>query len=105
MNDPTTEPTLVDTLASFRARGFDADFSIEDGELRCSVCGEVHRAIEAEVVEVARFEGESDPDDEAALFALRCLHCGCVGVLVTAYGPAVDAPTAEVVAALHRRPA
>jgi hypothetical protein len=96
------EPTLVDTLTGFRARGFDGDFSVDDGELRCSLCGECHRAVEAEIVEVARFEGESDPDDEAALFALRCLHCGHVGVLVTAYGPSVDAATAAVVTALHR---
>ena len=35
---------------------------------------------------VFRFEGASDPDDEAIVFAVRCRTCGGCGVLVSAYG-------------------
>jgi len=48
-----------------------------------------------------------DPDDEAAAYALQCVHCGSRGILVTAYGPSSSAEEADVVVALEdarRRP-
>jgi len=100
--DPTEEPSLVDTIAQFRSQGYGGDFTIKDGALRCPSCGRSHRANAAVIVDVARFEGVSDPDDEAALFGLRCPHCGALGVLVTAYGPTVDADTEAVLSELQR---
>lgn len=47
--------------------------------------------------EVARFEGASDPADEAAVFALTCGHCGAKGTYTTAFGPAMTADDAELV--------
>jgi hypothetical protein len=93
---------LTDTINRFRARGYTADFAVDGQQLRCSRCGERHRAEDADIVDVARFEGMSDPDDEAVLFALHCHDCGARGLLVTAYGPAVDRDTAAVLIALHR---
>ena len=55
----------------------------------------------AEILEVARFEGQSDPDDEAAAYALQCVHCGAKGILVTAYGPSSSAEEADIVVALE----
>lgn len=44
-----------------------------------------------------RFEGASDPEDEAILFALRCEVHGIKGTYVVAYGAAVDPLDAAVV--------
>ncbi len=49
-----------------------------------------------------RFEGQSDPDDQAAVFALTC-HCGCRGIYVIAYGPSMSGADADVVSHLSRR--
>jgi hypothetical protein len=100
--EPTTEPSLSATIERFRARGYTSDFDIDGPTLRCSSCRQRHAATAAAIEDVARFEGASDPDDEAAVFALRCPRCGARGVLVTAYGPVVDADTATVLTALQR---
>ena len=96
-----TESTEVDAIAALRGRGFDADFSVTaDGRLRCSVCGHEHAPEEAVIEATYRFEGASDPDDEATVFGLRCQRCGVAGVLVVAYGPMASAEEAAVVTAL-----
>ena len=55
------------------------------------------------VEEIERFEGASDPQDEAVLFALRCETHGTRGTYVVAYGPNVDALDAEMVRRLTDR--
>lgn len=50
-----------------------------------------------------RVEGVSDPDDEAAVFGVTCLHGGARGVLVAAYGPTASADEATVLTALRNR--
>jgi hypothetical protein len=48
------------------------------------------------VREVVRFEGASDPDEEAAIFALEC-DCGIKGTYTVTYGPAMSSEDADVV--------
>jgi hypothetical protein len=97
------ELSLSQTVDDLSARGWDAEFSAESGGiLRCGPCGHTISPTEVQVDSVNRFEGESDPDDEAAVFALTC-HCGCKGVYVVAYGPAMSAADADAVAQLSRR--
>jgi hypothetical protein len=94
--------TVVAVLDELRRRGYGADFSVTaQGELRCGACGDSHRAESAVVEKTFRFEGDSNPDDEAVVFALRCIHCHARGALVAAYGPAATAEEAEVVTHLH----
>jgi hypothetical protein len=52
----------------------------------------------------ARFEGASNPDDQAVVFGLHCDGCGVRGVLVTAYGPTATAEEAAVITALSSPP-
>ena len=95
------ERTLLDTLAEWRAAGYGADFVIVGAVLRCRQCNDTHDPRAAQILDVARFEGESNPDDEAAAYALQCVHCGTRGILVTAYGPSASAEEADVVVALE----
>jgi hypothetical protein len=101
MRTPGEEPTLVDVVNRWRAAGFGADFQVAGGMLRCRACGETYAPGDAEIVDVARFEGASDPDDQAVAFALRCVHCGTRGILVGAYGPNATADEADVFLALR----
>lgn len=91
--------TLLDATRRLRADGFDIDFSATGvGRLRCVGCGVDHDPAAMEVVEVVRYEGASDPGDQAILLALRG-ECGHRGLYSSAYG----ADTAEAdVLALHR---
>src|SRR5262245_54522960 len=42
------------------------------------------------VEEIVRFEGESDPGDEAVVFALRTADDSMRGTFVATYGPSAD---------------
>ena len=98
------DPTVVEEIEALRSRGFTADFSVTaDGQLRCDTCGHSHPPAEAVIESTARFEGSSNPDDEAIVFGLRCDACRTSGVLVAAYGPTATAEEAAVVTALTPR--
>jgi PAS domain-containing protein len=62
--------TVLDASARLRTLGFTADLSaVPHGRLRCAACGAMVDAASCTVVDVVRFEGESNPDDEAILMS------------------------------------
>lgn len=100
---PSAPDTVTEALALLEAEGFTASFVVRDGRVRCLACGEVHEASTAVVERVHRFEGASDPDDEAIVFGLRCTVCGARGTLVSAYGPGADPDELDALQILHER--
>lgn len=85
-----------------RSAGFDHDLSaVGGGSLRCSVCGRIDAAAAVTVVEIARFEGDSNPDDEEILVA-ALMTCGHRGLFGAAYGPYADVASVDVLQALPR---
>jgi hypothetical protein len=106
VSDPADDPevTVTEAIARLRRDGYDQDFSADGGAL---VCGSCRCSMEpgSVIVEAAyRFEGESDPDDEAAVFGLSCVECHAKGIYVVAYGPSMSADDAAVVARLASVP-
>jgi hypothetical protein len=91
--------TLREALARLERRGFRRAFrATPDGELE--VAGEPALAPETLVVEeTVRFEGESNPEDEAVLLALRSRDGRIRGTFVATYGPQMEPACAEV---MHR---
>jgi hypothetical protein len=49
------------------------------------------------VDEIVRFEGESDPEDEAVVFALRSRDGSVRGTFVATYGPSADPVSGELI--------
>jgi hypothetical protein len=49
-----------------------------------------------------RFEGPSDPGDEAIVLGVCCTEWNSKGVIVSAYGPDADPEEAELLVALTR---
>ena len=95
--------TLVEAMATLEAEGFTADFHVAPGAeplVKCGTCGLTMTPKAVEVVHVLRLEGESDPAEEVMVAGVRCVACGCRGVLVASYGPMADPADADVVAAL-----
>jgi ferredoxin len=99
------ELTVVEAIAILRDRGFTADVHVahDPPGLTCARCGHSVSASNADVLEVYRFEGASDPDDEAIVAALRCTQCGALGTLVAGYGINADADEASVLTELAQR--
>jgi hypothetical protein len=82
--------TVLDAVNLLAAEGFGTSFVLRGDGLRCGECGGLHDVPAAEVVRVYRFEGPSDPDEEAIVYAIRCPACGLGGTLVSGYGPGAD---------------
>ena len=81
---------MLEAVHLLEAEGYGASFVFTQGALRCGVCGDAHRTERVEVVAVYRFEGPSDPDEQAVVYAVRCPSCGAGGSIVSAYGPGAD---------------
>ena len=80
--------TVTEAVAGLRQRGFDLDF---DARFDCVVCKDHKlKPEEFEIAEVYRFEGDTDPADEAVVYAIESKH-GLKGVLVNGYGANADA--------------
>jgi hypothetical protein len=94
---------VVEEINALRACGYTGDFSVtRDGHLQCNPYGHTHRSEDGVIESTARFEGASNPDDQAIVFGLRCGTCGVRGILVAAYGPTATGEEAAVVTALSR---
>lgn len=87
MHDPET---VVDALRLLRAEGYEIEFQLVDGHLRCDADDRACPASDAVVEHLYRFEGASDPGDEMVVFGLRDPVTGRRGVLASAYGLAAD---------------
>ncbi len=95
--------TLLEALDRLRAVGYVNDFlATNDGELRCVGCDARHDPATMLIDETVRFEGDSNPGDEAILLALRC-SCGVGGTYTSAYGPMAASPDIAVLTRLPRR--
>jgi hypothetical protein len=71
--------------------------------LRDLTTGDAHDPEYLGIAEVVRFEGESDPDEQAALFALRSQSGRPLGTYVVVYGAGMPAVDAEIVHRLARK--
>jgi len=95
----TTYETLVEALQDLRERGFTQNFNLE---ANCIHCPDLNLRIHPEhftIQELYRFEGMTDPGDNAILYAISS-DIGIKGVLVNAYGPYADTLSNEMVAKL-----
>lgn len=100
MHDNPME-TMVDALRRFGKRGYTDEFQARPEGLRSLATGEVFSPEHLIVDDVARFEGASDPGDEATIFALRSEEGETRGTYTVTYGPAMDGLDAEMVPRLR----
>ncbi|NOT50819.1 MAG: hypothetical protein HOP10_06045 [Chitinophagaceae bacterium] len=88
-----TYDTVSAATSGLKKRGFDLDFNLEEN---CLIChGNKFDVNDFEIIEVHRFEGDSDPSDEAIVYAIESKN-GMKGVLVNGYGISADTMDAEM---------
>ena len=97
------EQTLTAAIERLRAMGYTASLTpLEGGRLRVQDTGATVASEGAAVEAIERFEGVSDPQDEACLLGLRVPGpCGPTrGLLVLGYGPSAAPAEGELLARL-----
>lgn len=78
-------PTVA--IQNLRNEGFTVDFNLEEN---CLICGlDKYDVDDFEIVQVYRYEGDSNPSDESTVYGIRSKD-GVKGILVTAYGMYTD---------------
>lgn len=99
-----TYETVTDALRGLKQRGYSIDFNLEPDQISCPATPLSLRPADFEITEVYRFEGNSDPADEAIVYAIES-RSGHRGVLVNGFGPSADEVGEEMIEKLKvRRP-
>ena len=94
--------TITEAIADLKKRGYAYDFNIRNNQLACDEANEQFAHHDFEIKEVYRFEGPSDPADEAVVYAIEAPN-GKLGILVNGYGPSADDQNAEFLQHLKER--
>jgi hypothetical protein len=90
-----TYDTVTEAIKGLRQRGYTIDFNLEFDKISCPTIPVSLAPSEFEITEVYRFEGNSDPADEAIVFAIESKH-GQKGVLVNGFGISADSVGEEM---------
>ncbi len=94
--------TVSQAVNGLKERGYSIDFNLE---YDCIVCHKTPVSLmpnEFEITEVYRFEGNTDPADEAVVYAIESKH-GQKGVLVNGFGPSADSISSDMIQKLTVR--
>lgn len=85
--------TITEALTDLKKRGYTTDFSLAENSIICN--NEKFSPADFEIVETYRFEGNTDPADEAVVYAIESKN-GIRGVLVNGYGIYANPLNAEM---------
>lgn len=100
-DDASTPDTVTEAVALLIRLGYTDDLRLDRRGV-ADPTDRVEPADAAVVDHVYRFEGPSDPADEAIVLGVQCPTIGTRGVIVAGFGPSADAHDEEVLRALLR---
>lgn len=93
--------TVLDAVRGLESLGYTDQLVIDATGVRCDACGARHEPDRMVVTHTFRFEGPSDPDEEAIVLGVACPACGVRGIVVSAYGPEADPALFDVIARMR----
>src|SRR6187549_352869 len=89
--------TVVDALNGLKSRGYTLDFNIAFDKIICSNNEICLNPNEFEIVEIYRFEGDTNPSDEDVVYAIESKDGKIKGVLTSAFGLYADSISNEMI--------
>lgn len=98
-----TMTTLSEITNLLKERGYTIDFNLKENCLECG--GNLLKIFPGEFIvdKHYRFEGQSDPGDEAIVYAISSSKYNLKGVLVNGYGISSNSITDEMIKALDEK--
>jgi len=88
--------TLSQAVADLNLRGYTLDFNLQRNSVYCKDLDRSFPPEDFNIIAFYRFEGNTDPSDEAIIYALETTS-GHQGILVDGYGVYAEPMTAEMV--------
>ena len=88
--------TVVAALNGLKARGYTVNFNIAFDKLTCSDNNICLNPDKFEIVEMHRFEGNSNPADEDVVYAVESKSGDIKGVISSAFGVYADAASTSM---------
>ena len=89
--------TVVGAIEGLKARGYTTNFNIAFDKIICAETNACLNPNEFEIVEVHRFEGNSDPDDQDVVYAVESTNGNMKGTITSAYGMYADSASTEMI--------
>ena len=89
--------TVTDTLKELKRKGYTVDFNIAFDKIICSGNNICLNPNEFEIVEVYRFEGDSNPADEDVVYAIESKDGQIKGTMSSAYGMYAETILTEMI--------
>ncbi|MEC5166596.1 hypothetical protein RCH18_002337 [Flavobacterium sp. PL11] len=80
--------SVYEALADLKEKGYTYDFNIHDEEIK-------QNPDNFEIEHIYRYEGESNPADEAAVYGIKSIE-GLRGVFVTGFSANSQSDTAQI---------
>lgn len=90
--------TITEAIEKLHEQGYILDFNLKENKLEAN--GLDYPADEFEIADLYRYEGASDPADEATVYALVS-RSGLKGLLISGYGISSDSASEETLKQLH----
>ena len=90
--------TVTEAIKDLKERGYNIDFNLAFDQLICSDNNSISlKPNEFEIVEVHRFEGESNPSDEDVVYAVESKDGKLKGAITSAFGLYADSISNEMI--------
>ena len=92
--------TVAEAVNGLKQRGYTIDFNLEADRIFCSTTPLALKPSDFAITEYYRFEGDSDPADEAVVYAIESKK-GERGLLVTGFGISAEGIGEEMIEKLR----
>ncbi|MEO6540500.1 MAG: phosphoribosylpyrophosphate synthetase [Ferruginibacter sp.] len=89
--------TVVAAIDGLKTRGYTTNFNIAFDKIMCSETKTCLNPGEFEIVEVYRFEGNSNPADEDVVYAVESINGNMKGIITSAFGLYADSASTEMI--------
>lgn len=89
--------TVTDAVKGLKERGYMVDFNVAFDKLICSDNKICLQPDEFEIIEVHRFEGDSNPDDEDVVYAVESKDGKHKGIITSAFGLYADPVSNKII--------
>ena len=82
---PHLRTPMMERIDELKEKGFGAEFQLTEQGLKCFDNNKIYQPSEIQITDFARFEGITNPDDMAILYAIET-NDGVKGTITDAYG-------------------